>query len=483
VAESWQTSRAVASAARSVPLGWLTLAAATSTAIGVAATFGPKIAVAVTVAALLAAAVALRPSLVLPAMIASVFIEIVSVGGIAVTRLIAPLACIVLVLALVQGTARIRSGPPLLWAAAYAFWALTSTLWTVDLGHTEFLLGSLAIALVYMFAFAGLLTSRRELQYVLSAFAVTAFAVGILAIVGFFLSLPFELESGRTSGGTGDPNFFATYQIIALPLVLVLASVAAKRWVRIALHVTVLIIIASVFTSVSRGGLLTLMIVVGLMLVLPARTVFRSTRQKAALLIIVAVGGFTSFQAAGPEVATRINSIFQQDKTGSGRLNDWRGAWLSIQERPVLGLGYGTFVGESIDLIRRTPGADLVNFQLREPGEAVHSVYIGTTAELGFPGLFLLLGLLVSTGRALRKTARRGQLAGDWFLARTANALFLGLVGWAFASIFLSSETSRSLWTIVGLTLALPKLLPSDAREEVGARIATAEALPAPGPA
>jgi O-antigen ligase len=443
---------------RSAPLGWLALGAGAGVCLGVAATLGPKVAIALTLAGLVAAAAALRPSFVLPAMIASVFVEIVSVGGIAVTRLIAPLACIVLVLALARGSARIRIAAPLVWAGAYALWALASALWTVNLGDTQFLLGSLAIALVYMLAFAGLLNSRSDLRRVLMTFATTAFAVGIFAIVGFFLALPFELESGRTSGGTGDANFFAMYQIIALPLVLVLLGEARTRRGRVAGYATVVVIIASVFTSVSRGGLLTLLAVVGLMLILPARSVFRSNRQKAALLAIVAIGAFASFEAAGPELSKRINEVFSQDRTGSGRLNDWRAAWASTRERPFLGLGYGTFVGQSIDLIRQTPGVDLVNFQLREPGEAVHSVYIGTMAELGVPGLLFLLGLMVSIGRALRSTARGARNAGDWFLARTANAVFLGLVGWAVASIFLSSETSRSLWIIVGMALALPKL-------------------------
>jgi O-antigen ligase len=443
----------------SIAVGWIVLGAATGSSLGVAATLGPTVAVALLVAALLALVIAWRPSTILPAMIVSVFVEIVSVGGVSVTRIVAPVALIVLLLALTQNTARIRFGAPLAWAGAYALWAVASSLWTINLADTGFLLASLAIALVYMLTFSGILDSRRDLDYVLIAFAVTALAVGVFAIVGYFLALPWELESGRTSGGTGDPNFFATYQIIAMPLVLVLASVASRRWVRLSLHATVVVIVASVFTSVSRGGLLTLMVVVGLMLALPARSVFRSRRQKAALLAVVAVGGYFSFQAAGPEVATRINAIFSHDKSGSGRLNDWRAAWTSIRERPALGLGYGTFVGASVDLVRRTPNVDLVNFQLREPGEAVHSVYIGTAAELGIPGLVLLLGLLFSTARGLRRTAREARLLGDWFVSRTANALFLGLVGWAVASIFLSSETSRSLWMIVGLTLALPKLI------------------------
>jgi hypothetical protein len=50
---------------------------------------------------------------------------------------------------------------------------------------------------------------------------------------------------------------------------------------------------------------------------------------------------------------------------------------------------------------------------------------------------------------------------GETFIARIANALVLSLVCWAVASLFLSSETSRPLWIVIGLSLALPKLLTS----------------------
>jgi hypothetical protein len=56
----------------------------------------------------------------------------------------------------------------------------------------------------------------------------------------------------------------------------------------------------------------------------------------------------------------------------------------------------------------------------------------------------------------------RARRLGDLQLARTANALLLSLVGWSVASFFLSSETARPLWVLVGLAIAIPKLL-SDA--------------------
>jgi hypothetical protein len=49
----------------------------------------------------------------------------------------------------------------------------------------------------------------------------------------------------------------------------------------------------------------------------------------------------------------------------------------------------------------------------------------------------------------------------------------LGLGSWGVTSVFLSAETARMSWIIVGLCLALPKLLPAAERGHsrgVGAR-------------
>jgi O-antigen ligase len=93
-------------------------------------------------------------------------------------------------------------------------------------------------------------------------------------------------------------------------------------------------------------------------------------------------------------------------------------------------------------------------------------VFLGTAAELGIPGLTLFLGLLVSTGLTLRRTAKRARDLGDQFLNSVANALIVGLLGWCVGSMFIETETSRPLWIVVGMCLALPKLIPEQRAAE-----------------
>jgi O-antigen ligase len=110
--------------------------------------------------------------------------------------------------------------------------------------------------------------------------------------------------------------------------------------------------------------------------------------------------------------------------------------------------------------MRRTPGVDLRHHKLR--GEQAHNTFLGTAAELGLPGLVLFVGLLLSTGRALRRAAVRARRAGAYFLARIANALLVSLAGWSVGAVFLTAETFRLFWIAVGLSLAVPKLIPAE---------------------
>ena len=430
---------------------WPAVAVASGLAVGVAASFDVTTAVVLAIALALAPLVVLFPPLLPPVLIVTVFAQVLSVSGVAISRIIAPLALLVVLVALHRGGYVLRTGTPLGWVCAYAFWALASGLWTVHLGDTVSALSGLAIALTYMLAFAILLRSRRDLDRVLYALAVVALVVGT---IGIFTS------RGRAEGASGNANFFAMVEIFALPLVLALAAEVPRRVLRIGLYVVVFVIILSVFASLSRGGFLTLVSVAVAALVLPARSsFFQSRAHKAFVLALIAAFAFFAYRAESGTLAPRLESVFAKDQTGAGRTNVWRGAWTSIKERPIFGLGYGSFISEANELMLRTPGLDLKNMTLRRRGLYAHSAYIETAAEVGIPGLTLFLGMLIATGRSLWRTAVRARNAGAWYIMRIANASLISLVAWCIASFFASSETARPLWILIGIALALPMLI------------------------
>jgi O-antigen ligase len=397
---------------------------------------------------------------------ASVYFEAVRAQGTSISRLLAPLALVTVLVQLGRGRASIPADRQLIWAIAYGVWALASGIWTTNTAGTIYLLSSLAIALVYMVAFASLLDSRRDLERVLLVLAVTSLIAGIISFprVSQALGLGNVLQAGRSQGGVGDPNFFAALQLVMLPVFVVLAGAARKRRMQVFFGSAALVCAGSVITSLSRGGFIALAVLLLVVVVAPFRFLFSSRRSQLVALLVLAVGIGAVGVRHSSTLTSRIETIYGHGKLaaqeGSGRIDLWSAAWTSVEERPWLGLGYGAFPRASTGLMLRTPGVDLSVYSGRKNGEPVHNTYLESLVELGLVGPILYAGLLLSTAVSLRRTARRALQANEHFMARLAYGLILGLCTWAITSIFLSGETSRPLWIVIGLSLALPKLVP-----------------------
>lgn len=466
--------------------GWAALAGGLALVEAAAAFVDWRIGLAVVLAVLVLLLVLTHPAFLLPVAGAIVFVEDLHFSGMAVTRIFAPAALLFVILELMRGSARIRAGAPLALVGAYIAWALASGLWTVSLGSTAFLLQSLAIALAFMLIFAALPSTEEDIRRLLYSLGFTAAIVGGLSVIAF--GSPFELpgidllQAGRSQGGVGDPDFFAAMQLVAIPLVMVAASETANKRLRVMLYVAVLTMLASVFTSLSRGAFLAVAVLGVLFLVSRPERLFRSRQEKAVALVVVVLGMvlFFSRPYVREEVVSRAETIYapktKDDASGSGRTNLWKAAAKTAGENPVTGIGYGGFGAISQELLFETPGVDLDVQQTRREGDyfVAHNTYLGTAAELGLTGLFLYLGVMLATALALRRTAKRAAAAGAPFIGRVAHALLLGLATWAVTSFFLSGETARMFWIIVGLSLALPKLVPS------GRATATAPATATP---
>jgi len=96
----------------------------------------------------------------------------------------------------------------------------------------------------------------------------------------------------------------------------------------------------------------------------------------------------------------------------------------------------------------------------------VHNAYLESLVELGVIGAALFIGLLVAMALSLRATSRRAQRARLALTSAFGRAMALGLAGFAFTSFFLSTETDRTLWVLVGLTIALPRVLGEEQRQQ-----------------
>jgi O-antigen ligase len=241
--------------------------------------------------------------------------------------------------------------------------------------------------------------------------------------------------------------------VMALPIALALGADAPTPTARRGWRLAAITVVAGSLTTLSRGGTLALLVTTLAVAILPARALFRSSVEKLNVSVITGIVLVAAVLAVGPHLAAR----FDDRPTGGSALGTrghlWSAAAKAWSEQPATGIGYGSFQSMSYDLLSQTPGVELELHlpEALEEGRVVHNVYLEALAELGPTGLAVLSGTLVigvvSATRRSRAAARTGALG----LSRPLAGLAAALVGFAGASLFLSTSTSRVLALVVGL--------------------------------
>lgn len=439
-------------AAAAVALGGLV---GLATAVG-GASIGVLVALSPVALAILA-----RPEWLPGALMISVFAEAYSIGGVSISRAAGPLALFLLLLQVRSRSPATLKGldrPLAMAIVGYALWAACSVLWTVNFdatlqeGGTAFAISSLLLSAVYLVATVALVTTSRQLLVIVVVVWTLSTVMGLLAIAEYLQG------SERAMGVSGDANFFASLQIVAIPLGAVLAGHVRTSTERGVVLAGIGIAVGSVFVSLSRGGILALAALVLLLSLQPARAFFRTRVRKRLFLGVVTIGAAALLTLSYSALSERTSSLFTTDDGGSGRTNLWLGARTGVAQNPVLGLGFGAFASQSNELMRQTPGVEFSAYRLRPGGQPVHNAYLESLVELGPLGLALFLGMLVLALRALRRAARIAAAGGSLVVSGVARALSLSLLGFGLTSVFLSTETDRTLWVLMGLALTLPRI-------------------------
>ena len=425
-------------------------------AVGAFTTVQPLAAIAVVVGAAVLLVVAVNVHALPVFLVFTMFVSSLSLGpGLAIGRVAAPMALAVLVLyVLERGTNNLRPNVLLAVVFVYGLWILLSVYWADDSGLVYTTMFSYLIAVVYMLAFAILIRRPGQMLVVFATLAVGSFLFGVEAFAAFYASS----SSARSQGLVGDPNFFAVYQVLALPPTLVLAARETRPWRRLGYLAIVAVIILSVVSSLSRTGLVALSAVLLATMALPWRIFFRNPAQKLTYVLMVIGASAVAVVAGSASFIARAQSILDPGTAtgdrGSGRLDLWRAAIQGWEEHPWIGLGASNFQAHALDLLQRTPGVNTRGSWVRE-GREVHNAYLEELVGLGVIGLALWGLVVVLTGWYFVASFRRARVQGETLLERISLALLVSLLGFALSAIFLSNELSRALWILVGLALAL----------------------------
>jgi len=224
-------------------------------------------------------------------------------------------------------------------------------------------------------------------------------------------------------GFFGDNNTVAIAMVTGTGLAFFLAIGADRWWQKALALLASLLTMHVVFFSFSRGGMLALG-VLGLtaFLILPKRPTHFLVFTAAVLLAL---------RLAGPEVRERFSTAFvsegERDFSAQSRVELWGACWDLMLRHPLLGVGPDHF-----PLVVHEYGWNA--------GKEAHSLWLQTGAELGFPGLLLLIlfyGLCV--GRLL-PLARARLGSRDPWSGHMARMVIASLAAFAVSVQFVSAE-------------------------------------------
>jgi putative inorganic carbon (hco3(-)) transporter len=299
---------------------------------------------------------------------------------------------------------RSRELGPLAWPLAiFIGWTGLSFLWSKDVrqGAIELLFFVLPFGLLTV-ALARLVWSRAWVLTLYVQLAVMALVFAVIGIVQYetrsiFWNPKVRVDNAYAPSGWFyrvnsvfyDPSIYGRFLVVAIlaSLVIVLVRRRDPLW-SIAVALTIVITWAGLLPSFSQSSFVALLAAVTLAAVF-------AWRWRSLFLVAVAVVALVLGLIASPSIRHKASL----SHVTSGRSTLVTKGMKVAFHHPVIGVGVGGF---------RRAYADLAHLNGKEPKAAAsHTTPITVAAEIGFPGLVLLLWLVaVALATAFRRLGK-----------------------------------------------------------------------------
>jgi O-antigen ligase len=194
-----------------------------------------------------------------------------------------------------------------------------------------------------------------------------------------------------------------------------------------------LVMLVAILATLSRGGLLGLLVPAAWALATRRLTV----RWAAVAIVAAAVIVLVAFQLVPAKLDTALR---QKQHVGElnveSRLAAWKVALAEFRSAPLLGVGPGNYEG-------RYPEFGLPVGSRNGGIATTHNAFLNVLAELGGPGLALFLAYLLMAWRRLRRRS-----PGDPAVDALRSALAAGFLAAIVGSMFLTEQFYAPLWLL-----------------------------------
>lgn len=278
-------------------------------------------------------------------------------------------------------------------------------------------------------------------------------------------------------GGPLDPNFFGQVLVATAVLAVYLALSARDRASRGLALAIVLACIAATGLTGSRGALVATAAAFCLILLLAP-----IPRDIGVAIAAIAVVAGLVFMPSGLQARIGLSSSSDSPEVAKvtrgsenairGRKSENLAALQMFRDHPILGVGPGNYSRQYLAYSER------IGLDPRLEAREAHSLYLGALAETGIIGGCALIAVLWLALRGAWR-GRRSLRGGEALLA---EGIFVSLMSFLVAGLFLHGAYPRYIWILVGFGFVAGQLARQAAPSPVPAASPARPAHPRTGP-
>lgn len=264
--------------------------------------------------------------------------------------------------------------------------------------------------------------------------------VDLGGLAGGIVGLYFKKNLLATSWGRS--NYLATFFVMIIPITIGYLLYVKSLRTKSLLVISLLLMSTAIILTLSRGGLLSLMIAVLLLFsrVIKRRTLVPIILVLVVILIIILLNPLT-YVLIERTVAVEGSSSFLT------RINFYEDVWKTFINHPILGVGFGNLglYAQFVVPLNYTTSA--------------HNIVLGMLGETGIVGAILFLSLLWKIARELLKKVKQEKYEPLKFLKWACFSAFIGVIIHSLMEPnFEGMQFSVMVWSFIAASLKLDLL-------------------------
>ena len=303
--------------------------------------------------------------------------------------------------------------------------------------------------ILFFFIARGLVRDREGMVAMLRCIAVVAIMVGALTwIEGIQRGSRGSIEASRVEGLMRQANQMGAFLVYYGAVALALVFVERRLVVRAFFFGGFLVVARASLFTFSRAAYLAL----------AAGSTIIAFLHNPLILVGGAAAGGVAVVARPSLIPESIRARFEQTNEGTGlegeamqldkssayRLILWKAGFRMVREHPLTGVGLGRFSAV-------VGGYTEVQLSKNDPNDA-HNAYLLTAAEMGIPGILIMVVLLLTLGAAAFRLYYRRSHPAD----RAVALAFLGcwvalIVSCSLGSRFGDEALIALFWALCGV--------------------------------